>query len=246
VNVDPGNKKGESDSFAESADKLENPLGRAAARIIPARIRGGRHDRTDTTYEELERATLELVKKESCTNWEVSDLLLDAFPPDLPADKLDLRLEQFLADTKASGRLGLDLVGVTESRAVALAFPPDERREDCSWEVHRLLKDKKQLLRDGMTVAEARAVARAASPAELESATEGLWHLGDICTEMAELLERATAQEARVQGSLPFVVSELVEAALYQLLEVREGLTDRVGAEPQPPLRPETSDPPVR
>jgi hypothetical protein len=246
VNVDPGNKKGESDSFAESADKLENPLGRAAARIIPARIRGGRHDRTDTTYEELERATLELVKKESCTNWEVSDLLLDAFPPDLPADKLDLRLEQFLADTKASGRLGLDLVGVTESRAVALAFPPDERREDCSWEVHRLLKDKKQLLRDGMTVAEARAVARAASPAELESATEGLWHLGDICTEMAELLERATAQEARVQSSLPFVVSELVEAALYQLLEVREGLTDRVGAEPQPPLRPETSDPPVR
>lgn len=244
--MDPGNNKGESDSFAESADKLENPLGRAAARIIPARIRGGRHDRTDTTYEELERATLELVKKESCTNWEVSDLLLEAFPPDLPADKLDLRLEQFLADTKASGRLGLDLVGVTESRAVALAFPPDERREDCTWEVHRLLKDKKQLLRDGMTVAEARAVARAASPAELESATEGLWHLGDICTEMAELLERATAQEARVQGSLPFVVSELVEAALYQLLEVREGLTDRVGAEPQPPLRPETSDPPVR
>jgi hypothetical protein len=230
VNVEPGNNKGESDSFAESADKLENPLGRAAARIIPARIRGGRHDRTDTTYEELERATLELVKKESCTNWEVSDLLIEAFPPDLPADKLDLRLEQFLADTKASGRLDLDLVGVTESRAVALAFPPDERREDCSWEVHRLLKDKKQLLSDGMTVAEARAIARAASPAELESATEGLWHLGDICTEMAELLERATAQEARVQGSLPFVVSELVEAALYQLLEVREGLTDRVGA----------------
>ena len=244
--MDPGNNKGENDSFAESADKLENPLGRAAARIIPTRIRGGRHDRTDKTYEELERATLELVKKEDRTNWEVSDLLLEAFPPDLPADKLDLRLEQFLADTKASGRLDLDLVGVTESRAVALAFPPDERREDCRWEVHRLLKNQKQLLRDGMTVTEARAVAGAASPAELEIATEGLWHLSDICTEMAELLERATAQEALVPGSLPFVVSELVEAALCQLLEVREGLTDRVGDEPQLPLRPETSDPPVR
>jgi hypothetical protein len=68
------------------------------------------------------------------------------------------RLARWIAETGAR----FDVATAEEYRAVAIAFPPDKRK-DAPWECHQLLKDHPHLVRDGMTIAEARALAQEAA-----------------------------------------------------------------------------------